>query len=314
MPAASAGRLRVKRVRSCGGALEGDAAAVALDDRLHEPQAEPEAGGFRLRAAAAPEAREQRRTVTGGGPRDPRPPPTPAPRAPRASAPMRTTLPSGANLLALASRLTNTWVSRGLSPAHQPADPAAASPRGSGAAAPGAMPTSARASSTTSASATLWWRMASCPDSMRTLSSRLSISCVRRSVPRSSELTSSRWLRRRHVLQAVEQQLDGGELRGERRAELVRDVGEHRVARAAHRFELGLVADHLHLQALDRCGAGDHRGARRRRRAPPGARPPWRCRRCAPARSGSGNRTAGGRPRRAAAARRRRSGRPPARR
>src|SRR6185312_10980167 len=33
-----------------------------------------------------------------------------------AAAPMRTTLPSGANLLALASRFTNTWVSRVLSP------------------------------------------------------------------------------------------------------------------------------------------------------------------------------------------------------
>ena len=54
----------------------------------------------------------------------------------------------------------------------------------------------APASSATSASATLCWRMASWPDSMRTLSSRLSISCVRRSVPRSSELTSSRCLSR----------------------------------------------------------------------------------------------------------------------
>ena len=91
------------------------------------------------------------------------------------------------------------------------------------------------------------------PDSMRTLSSRLSMSCVSRSVPRSSESTSSRgcvgpaW-----SSQAVAQQLDRGELGGERRAELVRDVGEHRVARAAHGLELGLVAHHLHLQALDR--------------------------------------------------------------
>ncbi len=54
------------------------------------------------------------------------------------------------------------------------------------------------------------------------------------------------------VSRPVEQQLDRGELRGERSAELVRDVGEHRVAGAAHRLELGLVADHLHLQSVDR--------------------------------------------------------------
>ena len=55
-----------------------------------------------------------------------------------------------------------------------------------------------------------------------------------------------------HRADAVAQQLDRGELRRERRAELVRDVREHRVARAARGFELGLVAQHLHLQAVGR--------------------------------------------------------------
>src|SRR5690606_997703 len=51
----------------------------------------------------------------------------------------------------------------------------------------------------------------------------------------------------RHAIDAVAQQLDRRELRRERRAELVRDVREHRVARTAYGFELGLVAQHLHL-------------------------------------------------------------------
>ncbi len=55
-----------------------------------------------------------------------------------------------------------------------------------------------------------------------------------------------------HRADAVAQQLDRGELRRERRAELVRDVGEHRVARAARGLELGLVAQYLHLQAVGR--------------------------------------------------------------
>src|SRR5262245_17465270 len=37
------------------------------------------------------------------------------------------------------------------------------------------------------------------------------------------------------------------------------DVGEHRVARAAHAFEFGLVADHLYLQAIHHARAGDDR-------------------------------------------------------
>ena len=55
-----------------------------------------------------------------------------------------------------------------------------------------------------------------------------------------------------HRADAVAQQLDRRELRRERRAELVRDVREHRVARAARRFELGLVAQDLHLHAVGR--------------------------------------------------------------
>ena len=55
-----------------------------------------------------------------------------------------------------------------------------------------------------------------------------------------------------HRADAVAQQLDRRELRRERRAELVRDVREHRVARAARGLELGLVAQHLHLQAVGR--------------------------------------------------------------
>ena len=42
----------------------------------------------------------------------------------------------------------------------------------------------------------------------------------------------------------------------------MRDVGEHRVAGAAHRLELRLVTDHLHLKSVDRSGAGDDRRAR----------------------------------------------------
>ena len=56
----------------------------------------------------------------------------------------------------------------------------------------------------------------------------------------------------RHAVEAVEHQLDRRELCGERRAELVGDVGEDRVARAAHGLELGLVAHDLHLQAAGR--------------------------------------------------------------
>ena len=66
----------------------------------------------------------------------------------------------------------------------------------------------------------------------------------------------------RHRVEAVEQELDGGELRGERRAELVGDVREHGVARAAHGLELGLVAHDLHLQAAGRRRARDDDRAR----------------------------------------------------
>jgi hypothetical protein len=42
----------------------------------------------------------------------------------------------------------------------------------------------------------------------------------------------------------------------------VADVGKHRVARAPHRLQFGLVADHLHLQAIGLRRAGDDGGAR----------------------------------------------------
>src|SRR6185437_15373934 len=60
----------------------------------------------------------------------------------------------------------------------------------------------------------------------------------------------------RHALEVVEQQLDRGELRGERRAELVRDVGEYGIAGAAHGLELRLVTDHLDLESFHEPGAG----------------------------------------------------------
>ena len=66
----------------------------------------------------------------------------------------------------------------------------------------------------------------------------------------------------RHRLEAVQHQLDGGELRRKRRAELVGDVREHGIARAAHGLELGFVAHHLHLQPADGRRARDDDGAR----------------------------------------------------
>ena len=60
------------------GALEGDAAAVTVDDRLHQPQAETETCRLGL-AAAAPEAREQLRVLAGGGTLRPHPRPRRAP-------------------------------------------------------------------------------------------------------------------------------------------------------------------------------------------------------------------------------------------
>src|SRR5688500_1709974 len=43
----------------------------------------------------------------------------------------------------------------------------------------------------------------------------------------------------------------------------MRNVCEHGIARAAHAFELRLVANDLHLQLIDRRGARDDRRARR---------------------------------------------------
>src|SRR5262249_39327785 len=61
------------------------------------------------------------------------------------------------------------------------------------------------------------------------------------------------------LTESVAQQLDGGELRGERRAELVRDVREDGVAQPARRLELGLVAHHLELLLALGPGAGVRR-------------------------------------------------------
>ncbi len=83
------------------------------------------------------------------------------------------------------------------------------------------------------------------------------MSRVRRSVPRSSDSTSSSSFSGGLDLQSFAQQLDGRELRRERRAELVRDVREHGIARAAHALELGLVAQYLHLQPVDDARTGD---------------------------------------------------------
>ena len=84
-----------------------------------------------------------------------------------------------------------------------------------------------------------------------------------RCVPRCSDDTSSRWPSTLIVPTPSLQQLDRRELRRERRAELVRDVREHRVARAAGRLELRLVAQHLHLHTV---------GGRRRARDDDAAR------------------------------------------
>ncbi len=97
---------------------------------------------------------------------------------------------------------------------------------------------------------------------MRTLSSRLSMSWVSRSVPRSSESTSSRAARGRHGVQPFAQQLDRGQLRGKRRAELMRDVGQH-----GARARGGRLSSSVSSRITWTCrpsgyaGAGDHRRA-----------------------------------------------------
>ena len=57
--------------------------------------------------------------------------------------------------------------------------------------------------------------------------------------------------------EAFAQQLDRGQLRREGGAELVRDIAEHAVACAARRFQIGLVAQDLHLDTLHR-GRREH--------------------------------------------------------
>jgi len=62
----------------------------------------------------------------------------------------------------------------------------------------------------------------------------------------------------RHVAQAIAQQFDRCQLCRQRRTKFVRDVAEHAVARAACGFQIGLIAQDLHLHALDRRGAQYH--------------------------------------------------------
>src|SRR5690606_372507 len=62
----------------------------------------------------------------------------------------------------------------------------------------------------------------------------------------------------RVVAERLLQELDRRGLRGERGLELVRDVGEHRVARAPRGLELGLVAQQLDLAAAAGGRARDH--------------------------------------------------------
>ena len=96
-----------------GGALDADAAAVALDDRPRRSTAPARAppapaparrraGSVRRCASLSPSGRPRALILDPGA----------APVRPRPRAPTRTALPSGANLLALASRLTNTCVRR----------------------------------------------------------------------------------------------------------------------------------------------------------------------------------------------------------
>src|SRR4029077_11338528 len=170
--ASSAGRVRLKRVRPAAVRSKTTRPPwrSMIDFTSQSPSPRPTGSGSvpprRKRAKSCASS-----TATGPAPSSS----THACTCPAcASAPMRTTLSSGANLLALASRLTNTCVRRVLSPL---TDGNSSGRLTSSVCRRCARsePTSARASSTTSARATLCWRMASWPDSMRTLSSRLSM-------------------------------------------------------------------------------------------------------------------------------------------
>ena len=262
MTACASRRLRSARL---------DAAAVALDDRactIHRP--EPHAA--RLRLLAARRAHEARRTATGAGSRRadpaPRPPPRAATVSPPTSPPTRIVEPAGANLLALASRLTNTWVSRGASPrtARQRIRQLDLEP--SGRAGRGAARVSSTASSTTSSSATRPAADRVWPASMRTLSSRLSISWVSRRLPRSSERTSSRLLVAAAGLEQAGRAAARSRRAGRRAAcgTRARCWPARRRAGGAPASTLGLVAQHLQLLAprsARRAGDDRPRAARR---------------------------------------------------
>ena len=114
--AGTVGSTTLKRVRPSVVRPALTSPSVPVDDGLDDPQAEPEAGGFGLLVACrGRSARRSRRQPVAA-----RPVPSSSTHAstwsPCWRAPTRMLEPSGANLLALASRFTNTWVRRGLSP------------------------------------------------------------------------------------------------------------------------------------------------------------------------------------------------------
>ena len=258
------GSVTVNRVRPCGRALAATRAAVTLDDGLHDPQARGPG-----RAARAP-GRRRDRSARRSSPlgirrrRGLRPRPDARTSAPVRSPPTRIVPPSGPNLLAFASRLTNTCVSRGASPSdvrqvvghgdlerlaalceqtrHQLAGVAASTSRERDRAARGCeLP-------------------------------RLDAHALEQVVDQTREPQRAALQRRRPArrscsrgmsCEVVLQQLERRELRRERRAEFVRDVGEDRIARAARRLEVRLVAHHLHLQAVHHARARDDHGALR---------------------------------------------------
>ena len=181
------------------------------------------------------EALEQRRVPRRPGRPGPSSSTQRAIRRPSTAPPTRTTEPGGENLLALARRLTKTWVRRGASPRPSAADrggrspplPALAEERRASSRPPPRPPR--RAPPAGGGSNPGRPRCARSPAGCRSAASAAG-------VPRSSESTSSRVCGSRpsRILeQAVAQQLDRGELGGERGAELVRDVGQHGVAQAA---------------------------------------------------------------------------------
>ena len=167
---------------------------------------------------------------------------------------MRIVLPSGPNLLALASRLTKTCVSRGASPTTSGRNFGQRHLERLAALRQQALDELA------SVAHDVLER-----DALRRIAelARLDAHALeqvvdqprqpqRAALQRASPVPAS--CSRGISLQVVLQQLDRRELRGERRAELVRDIGEDGVARAPGGLEIGLVAHDLHLQAVDHAG------------------------------------------------------------